>query len=342
MARLRRGPASLRRPLQAAVLCAALGGIAGAPAFAAPGADGAGFLALPSGGRPAALGGAYSALANDAYAPIWNPAGLGFTRGEQLAVGHESDLKSANAELGSFAAALPGGQGLGVAAQRGRLGGSFASYALSYGRAVSPALALGASAKLIEAAVAGAPARGAAVDLGSFYRADERLTAAFVVANAGSRLRSSAGDRPMPTQARAGATYWPLPGRANFSLEGVYGPQRAVGFRAGGEVRAFQILALRAGLDTTSPAAGEGASVGGFTAGLGLDLLGAQVAYAFAPRGELGKTQSLSLLVRFGAARETPDAARAPVPAALSAPARREAFEGSEEPKHPSLLWLSQ
>ena len=41
------------------------------------GTEGASFLDIPVGAGPAALGGAYTALATDAYAPIYNPAGLG-------------------------------------------------------------------------------------------------------------------------------------------------------------------------------------------------------------------------------------------------------------------------
>src|SRR5258708_28531019 len=47
-------------------------------ALSSSGTEGASFLDIPVGGAPAALGSAYSAQANDAYAPVWNPAGLGF------------------------------------------------------------------------------------------------------------------------------------------------------------------------------------------------------------------------------------------------------------------------
>ena len=43
---------------------------------ASPGSTTATFLLVPVGGRPVALGGAYTALAEDAYALHYNPAGL--------------------------------------------------------------------------------------------------------------------------------------------------------------------------------------------------------------------------------------------------------------------------
>ena len=42
--------------------------------WAASGTEGASFLDIPVGAGPAALGAAYTAQANDVYAPVWNPA----------------------------------------------------------------------------------------------------------------------------------------------------------------------------------------------------------------------------------------------------------------------------
>src|SRR4051812_46029547 len=58
------------------------------------GTQGAAFLDIPVGAGPAALGGAYSALARDAYAPTWNPAGLGDVQGVQFSGQHLDYLES--------------------------------------------------------------------------------------------------------------------------------------------------------------------------------------------------------------------------------------------------------
>src|SRR5467141_60454 len=62
------------------------------PRLYASGTEGAAFLDIPVGAGPAALGSAYSALASDAYAPVWNPAGLGFVSGTEIAGQHLSYL----------------------------------------------------------------------------------------------------------------------------------------------------------------------------------------------------------------------------------------------------------
>jgi hypothetical protein len=75
---------------------------------ASSGTEGAAFLDIPVGAAPAALGSAYTALANDAYAPVWNPAGLGFLAGTQVAAQHLSYLESMHYEYLSFVMPFPG------------------------------------------------------------------------------------------------------------------------------------------------------------------------------------------------------------------------------------------
>src|SRR5437016_14160876 len=70
------------------------------PTEAFTGTEGASFLELPVGARPAALGSAYSMLAEDAYAPTWNPGGLAFLNSAQLAAMHMIYLQDTSLEFG--------------------------------------------------------------------------------------------------------------------------------------------------------------------------------------------------------------------------------------------------
>jgi hypothetical protein len=70
--------------------------------YASSGTEGASFLDIPVGAGPAALGSAYGPLATDAYAPIYNPAGLGSVFAPQLAAQHLSYIESVSHEFGSF------------------------------------------------------------------------------------------------------------------------------------------------------------------------------------------------------------------------------------------------
>src|SRR5262245_58534970 len=75
----------------------------GAPSFASSGTEGAAFLDIPVCAGPAAMGGSYVALAQDAYAATYNPAGLGFLPSTQFAGQHLSYLDTLHYEYLSFA-----------------------------------------------------------------------------------------------------------------------------------------------------------------------------------------------------------------------------------------------
>src|SRR5437899_13046732 len=70
--------------------------------YASSGTEGAAFLDIPVGAGPTALGAAYTALAHDAYAPTYNPGGLGFLDSTQLAGQHLSYLDTLHYEYLSF------------------------------------------------------------------------------------------------------------------------------------------------------------------------------------------------------------------------------------------------
>ena len=90
--------------------------------FAFSGTEGASFLELPVGARPAALGSAYSMLAEDAYAPTWNPAGLAFLDDSQVAGMHQAYLYPSSYEYGSFVHPFGRGRGIGASIQYFRPG----------------------------------------------------------------------------------------------------------------------------------------------------------------------------------------------------------------------------
>src|SRR4051812_17281085 len=90
-----------RRCRRALFLSVPLLSLAG-PALSFSGTEGASFLDIPVGARPAALGGAYSALAEDAYAPVWNPGGLSLAPANDLTGMHLSYLEDISYEYLSF------------------------------------------------------------------------------------------------------------------------------------------------------------------------------------------------------------------------------------------------
>ncbi|MBI4349750.1 MAG: PorV/PorQ family protein [Elusimicrobia bacterium] len=300
--------------------CAALLAAPGA-ARAFSGAEGASFLEIPVGGRPAALGSAYSSLADDAYAPIWNPGGLGALTQGEASLMHLSYLETMSYESVSLAVPLASiGGGLGGSIQYFRAGstqgtdvtgapsqefsGYYMAAGLGYGRSVGKRLAVGATGRVITAQIAGVGASALAADIGALGRVGSRLRVSAVAANLGSGLRFLQASDPLPAQFRLGGAIDVLPA-VTVSLEGVRAFRSDDSVHAGVEWRPMALLSARAGYrsDVTREAGG----IAGLTLGTGLAWKGYSFDYAWVPLGDLGHSQYLSLAVRFGAPSSGPD-----------------------------------
>lgn len=291
------------------------------PGFAAAGsgAEGAAFLDIPAGARPAALGGAYSALAADGFAPIWNPAGLGAIEAKRLALTHLDHL-AANYEFAGYAHPLRANHGLGVAAQYYRPGSftatdalgnhigdanaHYGAYSLAYGAGVSEWLSVGVAGKVVRAQIDGIAATAYAADVGALYRPRRELSLAAVAANLGTQLKFMEQGDDLPRTFRVGGAYH-LGDRWSFLLEGLYAATGLGGARAGAEWRPLELVALRLGYK--SDTVRELSPLAGLSTGVGVLYQGHEFSYAWVPHGELGFTQQFSLAFRFGGL-ETPDA----------------------------------
>src|ERR1700759_4977748 len=85
--------------------------------WGAGGTDAATFLEIPVGGAPAAMGSAYTALASDVYAPIWNPGGLAFIPMTEITGEHLSYLDTIHYESLGFVHQLGRTMGWGLSGQ---------------------------------------------------------------------------------------------------------------------------------------------------------------------------------------------------------------------------------
>jgi hypothetical protein len=281
---------------------------------ASSGTEGAACLDIPVGAGPASLGSAYTALANDAYAPIYNPAGLGFLNGTQVAAQHLSYLESINYEFLSFVKPVAQGKALGVSAQYlgtgdinatgpnnaeslGTYSSHYGAYSLVYGQKVTDKLSLGLTGKWINAQLADVSANAYAADIGSFYKATDHLNLALTATNLGTKLTFTNQDDTLPEAVHLGIAYqqekhW------NLVAEGIYNRTGLMSGHFGMEWSPLEMISVRAGYKTDTT---QGLSaIAGVTAGLGLKLWGQEFAYAWLPYGDLGDTQYFSLLMRFG------------------------------------------
>jgi hypothetical protein len=281
-------------------------------ARASAGQDGAAFLDIPVGAGPAAMGSAYSALATDAYAPVANPAGLAFLDGTQLAGQHLSYLEGIHDEFVSAVVPMVSG-GLGVSAQYlgsgdiagtdvagesiGNFSNHYAAYSLAYGHELTPALAVGAAGKLIDAKLADQSAIAYAGDIGLLYRQGPKLSLSATADNLGSKLTFLDQADSLPMAFHVGSAYQ-FDRRWLLTAEGVYRKSGALSGRLGLQWRPIEILSLRAGYRTDALAGLS--AITGMSAGFGLRVWGQELSYAWVPYGDLGDTQYFSIVLRFG------------------------------------------
>lgn len=197
-----------------------------APAAAEGGKPGAVFD-FGAGARPLAMGGSYSAVARDATAVYYNPAGLGLLPAANLNLMHASLYEGASYDYFSYAqnfGKLPGAWGgqllrLNVAGIEGRdefniptSGLTYTETAFSAGAGLNgvffPGLSAGLSAKVLNRSLDGESDNLIGFDAGLRYGPvyGDKLNLSFVAQNLGAFATGDTSDR-LPFTAKAGAAY---------------------------------------------------------------------------------------------------------------------------------------
>jgi hypothetical protein len=207
---------------------------------AAQGNAGAASLQIPPGARAEGMGRTFSAIADDAFAPWWNPGGLAFLEGRNAALMHAQlvpDLADdVYFEYASYAQHLSGWGGVALTLTYLNYGesietdpnssdprGTFRSFefapSLAIGTAISNSLGLGANLKYVYVDLAPATAsadneagKGStfAVDLGALWKVPGKpLNLAVVVQNIGPDIALVDEEQadPLPRMLRLGAAY---------------------------------------------------------------------------------------------------------------------------------------
>lgn len=305
-------------------------------AFGVEGMESVSFLNIPVGARPAALGGAYSALASDAYAMTFNPGGLGLLESPQATVMHLDYLGSVAYDFGALAFPLNGGLGVGLAIQNlrpgsiestdlagnptGDFGGSFAAYSLGVAQSFGKKISLGVVGKWITSKIAGIDANGFAGDVGLMVRPSPSMGLGVAVLNVGPALTFLQESDPLPTSGRVGV-FWVPVSRWLLALQGARTRTGSNSAQTGVEWRPFDSFVLRTGYKTeTRQSQSSGAGV---SFGLGFRWTGLEFDYAWVPLGELGNTNVFSIGLRWGGTDSSSNEARTRVQ-----PPREENEEG--------------
>jgi hypothetical protein len=283
-------------------------------AHAGAGASTADFLKVSPDSRSAALGNTGAADPDNGFAAFHNPALPAAAAARlRLSAGQSQGLLGMQMSHLAAAGRIKADDGFwGVAALAsqwstpsfattdgmGNSTGQASFKAQTLGAAVSRSwnnLSVGAGVKRITQGFTGgvnAQASALAWDGGVFGKTDDgRWAAGAAITNVGSAAGlNDAADR-LPTAMQAGLTFKPGDGRFSYSVEAAHTREKSLSVNAG---MGFQVLSnvhLRAGYDGRT----AGANYAGLSSGVGITLGSLTLDYAFAPFGELGNVQRVSI-----------------------------------------------
>ncbi|MCX5784858.1 MAG: PorV/PorQ family protein [Elusimicrobia bacterium] len=283
------------------------------------GTSGAQFLKVASGARGAALGEAYSALADDAFALDWNPAGIVAIKKKSMVFMHAPYLAGTFVDYFGYAENAGEVGAWGVAVKYMNFGAihktdssgfdlgvftpydisasvSFATYITGYNKEPEERFILGATGKFVRSKLYSSD-NTISADIGLLfpYLFDNRFRLAMSAQNIMGTLRYDKEDTPLPLILRFGSVTT-LTKYFAITADVVAQKDNLPYLAMGGEIKiglSEKInAALRAGFNTRSISA-----VGGFhniTLGTGLRYGVYSIDYALSPFGDLGSVHRIS------------------------------------------------
>lgn len=283
------------------------------------------FLKIAAGARGAAMGEAYSALADDAFALDWNPAGLINIRTSSLALMHAPYLAGTYADFFAYAetAGEMGSWGVSVKYMNyGKINRTdssglaldnftpydvavnvgFACYITGFNKTPEERFVLGATGKFVKSKVLSDDNTVSAdIGLNMPYLFDNNFRVSLTAQNIMGTLRYDKEAAALPLILRLGTLtqisgYFNMTGDIIAARDGL--PFLAMGAEVKLPVRYDTDAFLRAGFNTR--AIGDLGGARNVSFGGGARYRDYQLDYSFSPFGDLGSVHRISATITFG------------------------------------------
>ena len=270
------------------------------------------YLRIGAGARPLGMGGAFTALSDDATASYWNAAGLGQVEDPQVALMYSLMSMDRMLNLATYVQPL---KGIGTFSigwlnygvfdidgrdMTGNPTGNFSdsenAFSASFGKGLSPALFVGGSFKFLYHKLASQQAKGFGFDVGAMLKLGDNIRIGGKIQDIASKIKwdtESNLEEDFPTVTRFGVCITPKKLPVKISADVEKNSKQDARYHIGAEYWVIPSVAVRLGYDRDHITVGASAIIPISSVNLQLD-------YAFAP-DELQQwpTNRVSMTVRF-------------------------------------------
>jgi hypothetical protein len=283
------------------------------------GTSGAAFLKIGPGARPAAMGEAFTGVADDIHSIYWNPAGLATLDHPELTAMHMQWFQSIDYEFASFAYPMKDGKGTwGLSIQNlhtddiqrrtedtdeaiDEFGASDSAYGISYAYPLSDRLSLGSNFKFIRQTLDSVHANAYAMDAGVLYDIDwHSLRLGGSIQNLGTKIKFVSESDPLPLTIRLGASVQPIPKRILLSSDLIFPRDHEIGIALGGEYRKPISKTINLSARTGYRSDTDVSGFAGVSAGGGIEVGRVSFDFTWVPFGDLGNSYRYALHIKFG------------------------------------------